>query len=84
MMIRATICAIAMASLLTFVVPVPTQAAIVDPGLNRAAQSTILDVAWRHRRWHHRRWHCWHKWVRVRVHHHWELRKVRRCAWRYR
>ncbi len=34
-----------------------------------------------HWRRHHRRHHCWHERVRVRHHHHWVWRTIRRCRW---
>jgi hypothetical protein len=84
-MIRATVCAAALALVVGLAAPAPAQAAMANPGLATAAPSMVQDAAWywRGRYWRHRHWRCWYVRVRVRVRHHWEWRTVRRCAWRY-
>jgi hypothetical protein len=70
MIVRKIICAATAAAILALVAPIPTQAAKVDPGVNKA--SIVQDAYWYNgRNYYHRRWHCWH------------ARGVRRCAWRY-
>jgi len=85
-MIRTIVCVAATAAFVALAAPAPAQAAMLDPGLATAAPSMVQDAAWywwNGRRWRHRRWHCWYVRERVRVRHHWEWRRVRRCAWRY-
>lgn len=92
-MIKAIVCAAAIASCFALTAPAPAQASMINPGLSQNLPSSVIDVQYRHhsdrrdhRSWrHHRRYrHCWTHRYRVRHHHRWVWRTVRRCGWRYR
>ena len=92
-MIRGIICAVAAAAFMALSAPVPTQAAVVNPGLSTVAPAGVVQKARyyhhryhhyykpHHRYWRHRHRHytCWHVRVWRHGHRHW----VRRCGWRY-
>ncbi|MBI1202906.1 MAG: hypothetical protein GC182_10375 [Rhodopseudomonas sp.] len=71
--------------------PIPAQAAMANPGLQQSVPSSSLvhktqyrrDYHRRHWRHRHRYRHCWNHRIRVRHHHHWVWRTVRRCGWRW-
>lgn len=88
---RMILAAAAAVAFLALAAPVPTQAAMVNPGLNSAAPATVMDVqyrrydrrSWRSHRSYRRTRHCWNERVRVRVPGgHFVIRTNRRCGWR--
>ncbi len=94
-MIRGIICAAAAAAFMALA-PVPTQAAVANPGLTTAAPAGVVQEAryYRHSYHHHYRSHRYYRhhsyrhhrrytcW-HVRVWRHGHRHSVRRCGWRY-
>ena len=79
------------AALFALSAPAPAHANMANPALGSSAlplvQNAQLHVYLgdrRYRRHHYRYRHCWNHSYRVRYHHHWVWRTVRRCSWRYR
>ncbi len=91
---RMILAAAAAVTFLALAAPVPTQAAMVNPGLNSAVPAAAVDVQYRrHYRTYRRDWrshrsyrrsrHCWNERIRVRVPGgHFVIRTHRRCGWR--
>jgi hypothetical protein len=88
-MTRTVFYAAALAAFIALAAPAPTQASVLNPELATVYSKIVQNVQYLgpyqpYRYGPARYWDCWHERVRVRSHHRWAWRTVRRCGWRLR